>query len=544
MKHAAIAALCGVLLTSIAASAPPAKQNSQRYLVGFNASNRTALIQTIQSNGGRVVIELRNVSGLVADLSDGGVNAVRRSGTATSVEADSARQLHAHLPDFTNEFLPWGVLAVRADNVWSTNPGANTPAVQPGAVAGQGTVVGVLDTGIDFDHPDLGANLIDDRGSGVIRDFIDGDDDASDPVDPLATLRGHGTSSASVIASVDNAVGVIGVAPKTMVRPYRICFADQTRGCPLSAIIAGIDQAITDGVNVINMSLGGAAGFNLEASTVQEANRRGIVVVASAGNDASQKPSFPAAYDTVLAVGAIDEQNNPASFTNTGGWVDVTGPGVDVPAATVRGEGRDAFAAVNSGASLTLDPNPLSGSAVGSRTADLVYVGLATEADIVTFCASNACAGRIALISRGAITFAEKVTRAEAAGAVGTIIFNNVPGNFFGTLGTSPSTFPSISISQEQGTALRTAVQTGTVNVTISVTATDYELVSGTSFSAPHVAGVAALVRSANQSLAPIDVRKIIQSTAIDLGAPNRDNVFGWGLVNAEAAVSAALAAN
>jgi len=543
MKHAAIAALGAFLLASLATSVSAANQNGQRYLIGFNAGNRAALVQSIESNGGRIVFELKNVSGLVADLPAGALNAVRRSGKATSIEADGIRQLHAHLPDFTNEFIPWGVLAVRADNVWSTNPAANTPAVQPGSVAGGGTVVGVLDTGIDFGHPDLAANIIDDRGSGVIRDFIDGDDDASDPVDPLATIRGHGTSSASVIASVDNAVGVIGVAPKTRVRPYRICFADQTRGCPLSAIIGGLDQAITDGVDVINMSIGGSAGFNLEASAVQAANSHGIVVVASAGNESTQKPSFPAAYDTVLAVGAIDIQNNPASFTNTGGWVDVTGPGVDVPAATVRGEGQDAFATVNSGATLTLDPNPLSGSALGSRTADVVYAGLATEADIATFCAANACAGKIALISRGAITFAEKVTRAEAAGAVGTIIFNNVPGNFFGTLGTSPSTFPSISISQEQGTALRTAVQAGTVNVTIEVTATDYDLVSGTSFSAPHVAGIAALVRSANQNLSPIDVRKIIQSTAIDLGAPNRDNVFGWGLANAEAAVAAALAA-
>src|SRR5690606_35651456 len=107
-----------------------------------------------------------------------------------------------------DEFVGWGVDRVEADIVWSTNPNFGdadndvaAPNVRSGDVTGNGTLVGVLDTGIDFGHPDLAANVRDVRGSGVIRDFLFGDDDPSDDIP--APLQGHGTSSASVIASVD-----------------------------------------------------------------------------------------------------------------------------------------------------------------------------------------------------------------------------------------------------------------------------------------------------------------------------------------------------
>ncbi len=531
LRTAGAAALALVLCAGAADSADAA-----RYIIEHTAANRTPLVKLIRSSGGSVVREFRIVRGLVADLSGAQARAVRRSGLATVVNADGVRQLDSHLWDPSTEIMGYGVARVRANDLWSTDPANQAPDVAPGAIAGQGVVVGVLDTGIDFEHPDMAANVIDVRGSGVVRDFVYEDDDPSD--DEAGEVQGHGTNSSSTIAAVDNTIGAIGVAPHAKIMPYRVCFPDRARACPTSAIIAGLEQAILDGVDVINLSLGGPAGHNIEAAMIQAANQHGVVVVASAGNDASQKPSFPAAYDTVLAVGATGEDDALADFSNFGGWVDVVAPGVDIPAATVRGVGRDATASENSPNATTLAPIAMDGSAVASVTADVVFAGLGTTADVAAACGGGACNGKIALISRGVITFGEKVANAEAAGAAGTLVFNNRPGNFSGTLGGSAAG-PSASLSDTEGAALLADVNAGATNATVTVVATDYDLVSGTSFSGPHVAGVAALVKSANPGLSNSAVRSIIEKTCEPIGP---QLLFGHGMVDADAAVAAASA--
>lgn len=549
-RIAVMSALIAVFsLASLPANAAEPSKDTNRYLIQYQHGNADALKALIAANGGTVVFDYSALFyGLAADLSAEGRRAVRRSGLATTIEEDDARTLHPLPPNFPvgpfDEFVGWGVDRVQADIVWSNGPnsgaaddGLAAPNVAGGAVTGSGVVVGVLDTGIDFDQPDLAGNVVDDRGSGVVRDFLFFDDDPSDDEVPAPPIQGHGTSSASVIASVDNTVGVIGVAPQAQIRPYRVCFADFVRGCPLSAIIGGLVQAVVDGVDVINMSFGGGAGFNLEASAIQAANAAGIVLIASAGNEATQQPSFPAAYDTVLAVGATDINDNPASFTNVGGWVDVTGPGVDVPAATCLGCGRQAFLDELSPRAQSFSAIAMSGSAVASvLSTEIVDVGRGCVTSLGDIHTADPT-GKVALIVRGDCSFAEKVEGAEAAGAVGTIVFNNAPGNFSGTLGEFTSTGPSVSVSQEDGQTLQGDISGGVTIVDLSVVATDYELVSGTSFSGPHVAGVAALVKSVDPSLSPIQVRKIIETTAEPLG-PNV--IFGNGMVRADAAVNAA----
>ena len=534
--------MLSLLLAAFAVTAMPAQaakpsEPSARYLIQYAAGNGEALKDLIAASGGQVVFDYAAlIDGLAADLSPAALQAVRSGGLATTIEEDAELTLHALPSGFPSgsfpEFVGWGVDRVEADAVWSTAPNPNAADnglagadVRAGAVTGTGAVVGVLDSGIDYSHPDLAGNIIDDRGSGVVRDFLDGDDDASD-----TALVGHGTSVASVIASADNGVGVIGVAPGAKIRAYRVC--QQT--CPLSAIIGGLVQAAADGVDVINMSFGGPAGFNIEASAVQAANRSGVVLVASAGNESTQQPSFPAAYDTVLAVGATDITDAPASFTNVGGWVDVTGPGVDVPAATCTGCGRDSALAEVSPTARSFQTIAMSGSAVGTLAGvEMVNVGRACNIDGL----ATSPAGKVALIVRGACSFAEKVQNAENGGAIGTVVYNNVPGLFAGTLGAFTSAGPSVSLSQIDGQALAADIAAGTTYVDLAVLATDYELISGTSFSGPHVAGVAALVRSVDQSLSPIEVRKIIETTAEPLGA---NVIFANGMVRADSAVNAA----
>jgi subtilisin family serine protease len=541
---AVVAAIASLIAGAAALAAP--KSDATRYLVSHAAGKQTAVVAVIESAGGRVLHRYRHVPGVLAELSPDALRQLRSSGTATAIERDVALKLHAHLPDFTIEFLPFGVTQVRANEVWASGPDFDQPAVRANPLAtGDGVVVAVLDTGIDFAHPDLIDNIAPGIcGSGVIRDFIGTNppeiepDDC--PADDLpAEIQGHGTSSASVIASVDNEVGVIGVAPRVTIMPYRVCFADFTNGCPLSAIIGGLEQAIDDGADVINMSFGGRAGFNIEAAAIQAANRAGIVMVASAGNDASQQSNFPAAYATVIATGAVDANNRLASFSNVGGWVDVTAPGVNVPAATFRGAGRDAFLEENTPPGDEFVPLPFAGSGVASATADVTFAGLATTEAAEAACGGGACDGRIVLIQRGEISFAEKVQNVldESPSTAGVVIFNNVAGNFSGTLGALVVEIPVVSLSDTDGATLRDRVAAGTVNLTVEVVATDYDLVSGTSFSAPHVSGVAALVRDANPALTPLQVRKIITRTARPIGA---QVIFGAGLVDAAAAVDAA----
>ena len=442
-------------------------------------------------------------------------------------------------PSIFTEFVGWDRDRAQSDAVWSIAPnngladnGIASPVLAPGSVTGAGVVVGVLDTGIDYDHPDLVANIVNDCGSGVVRDFLTLDDCAADD-----TFNGHGTSVASVIASAANGIGLVGNAPNAQIRPYRVCDG----GCPLSAIIGGIAQATADGVDVINMSFGGGAGKNFEASAIQAAAAANIVLVASAGNETSQKVHFPAGYGQVLSVGATNGptpavMDQPASFTNFGGWVDITGPGVNNPTATCTGCVTEGFVDELTPNAANFAANEMTNSpiAIVSNTA-VVNAGLAC-----TPLAAGSLTGKIALMQRGACAFALKAANAEAAGAVATIISNNAPGNFFGTLGTYVPAGPSVSISQADGATLAADVALGGATADVGIRRRndiEYWLISGTSFSGPTVAGVAALVRSANPNLTELEVRNILTSTAQPIGS---QNVFGAGMVNAAAAVQAA----
>ena len=149
----------------------------------------------------------------------------------------------------------------------------------------------------------------------------------------------------------------------------------------------------------------------------------------------------------------------------------------------------------------------------------------------------------MALIQRGAVSFAQKVDSAMEAGASAAIIYNNAangPGNFNGTLGTVDNEgtpwIPAISLSQTDGEAIA-AAKPATGSVFNVMMAWNYD--SGTSMATPHVAGLAALILGKNPRLTPVQVETIIERTATDLGVPNYDTKFGWGLMNSKAALAA-----
>ena len=169
----------------------------------------------------------------------------------------------------------------------------------------------------------------------------------------------------------------------------------------------------------------------------------------------------------------------------------------------------------------------MTGSALGSVSAPLYDFGLGQTDD-------TGVAGKVCLISRGAISFAEKVTRCEANGGVGAVIYNNVPGNFAGTLNGAATTIPSMSVSQADGATLVTKVG---MTADAGVVASNYAYLSGTSMATPHVSGVAGLVWSFHPECTAAQIRKVLNKTAMDLGDPGRDDKFGYGLVQAKDAL-------
>ena len=190
-------------------------------------------------------------------------------------------------------------------------------AISRGSAA---VTVAVIDTGVDYTHPDIAPNYA--GGDDFV--FLDGD-----PMDD----HGHGTHVAGTIAAaLDNltgnpaeAEGVTGVAPNARIRAYKVCRSDGT--CDDFAIQQAIARAVSDGANVINMSLGESEYSQSLNDAVQDAWHAGVVIVAGAGNDGTTTPFYPAAFDNVVSVAAFDEDHGRPSFSNYGTWVDISAPG-------------------------------------------------------------------------------------------------------------------------------------------------------------------------------------------------------------------------
>jgi hypothetical protein len=227
----------------------------------------------------------------------------------------------------------WGLNTVKAPEAWAQGH------------TGQGIVVAVIDTGVDYTHLDLDGNIwvnqgeiagngIDDDGNGFVDDVRGWDFVANDnsPMDE----QGHGTHVAGTIAAEKNEFGVTGVAYNAKIMPVRVLNAGGSGS--VSNIAAGIKYAADNGADVINLSLGGAYSSEIE-DAVQYATAKGSVVVMAAGNESASQPSSPAnlANQWGIAVGAVDRTNRMANFSNKASIPPldyVVAPGVDIYSTT------------------------------------------------------------------------------------------------------------------------------------------------------------------------------------------------------------------
>jgi subtilisin family serine protease len=181
---------------------------------------------------------------------------------------------------------------------------------------GSGVRVCILDTGIDFNHPDL---------KDAVEDMKDFTGSKSGPYD----VNGHGTHCAGIIAARSNSVGVIGVAPESKILIGKVL--DDNGFGTMNYIKEGIEWAIAKKADIISMSLGAYSGdANLEAA-IKKAFDAGIMIIAASGNDGLRDfISFPARYKECIAVGSINKLKQKSNYSNGGADLDVLAPGEEI----------------------------------------------------------------------------------------------------------------------------------------------------------------------------------------------------------------------
>lgn len=498
-------------LVPAAAGAAP-KSDTTRVMIAFKPGTAaaSAVRAAIAKAGGRVVVELDEVNAVAVELPRRAVAALKRHTHVDVLEEDGLRyaigtapakrtkgKTSANTVVMDPQMLPYGVPMVQADQVSDDMAGNRKLCI--------------VDSGYDLAHEDLSANPVD--GVNLTSSGLWSTDE-----------NDHGTHVAGTIAALNNSVGVIGVAPNAKLKLYISKVLDASGSATTSTVIKGMLSCLKAGSNVVSMSLGGSGASKIEQRVVSLMAARNVLLIAAAGNDGDSSVSYPAGFAEVMSVAAVDSSSAHASFSQFNSDVEIAGPGVAVMSTVPMGHGITASASVGGTAYPVIG---MTGSPTGTATAELVNFGLGETTN-------PAAAGKTCLIQRGNISFADKVLNCQNSGGVGAIIYNNVSGDLVGTLGTTVTTIPSVGANGDDGAAL--VAQVGQ-SATVTVTTTNYASFNGTSMATPHVSAVAALVWSRFPACSAAQIRSSLNKSAIDLGDAGRDVYYGYGLVQAKAAV-------
>ncbi|BBO26154.1 hypothetical protein AltI4_05420 [Alteromonas sp. I4] len=504
------------VLLAMSASAVAA---NDRYIIQVDNPSKGVVKALTKQLGGQVHVD---ADGFIAATFTGKsldeVKGLLNNPHVKLVEEDALRSAMALFNDdagspMQTQITPYAVYQAQADQVAFN--------------ASAGMKVCVIDSGLDSTNPDfVWANITGDNDPGTGNWFNAGGE--------------HGTHVAGTIGAADNSYGVVGMAPGVDMHIIKVFNAE---GWGYSSDLAQAAQLCGQaGANIINMSLGGGAANNTEENAFKDFTAAGGLVVAAAGNDGNSSRMYPAGYSSVMMIGANDANNAIADFSQfpsctTGRGkrtttdeticVEVTAGGVDtlstVPAGT----------AVMSG--LSVDGAGFASSAMentGSASGNTFFMGTAESTDA-------GAAGKVCVIDRGVISFHDKVANCEASGGVGAVIINNEAGMLYGTLGdTNATSIPAVGAALEDRSAILAAT-----SADITVGASDYGYLSGTSMATPAVSGVAALIWSNHETCTGTEIREALKATAMDAGAAGKDVYFGYGIVQA-AAADAYLTAN
>jgi serine protease len=464
------------------------------------AFSRLKAVKTkLKKWGAKVKAEYPDMNMISAELSTSDAFSLAMDDNIEYVEEDLQRR-------FMAQNVPYGIGMVQADQVDDSVASANSG----------GKKICIIDSGLDLPHEDMGA-----QGGTINGSSDSGTGNWFDHGGP------HGTHVAGTIAALNNGIGVRGVIGTDPNLHIVKVFNEAGWGYS-SDLVSAINKCVSNGSDVINMSLGGTGSSTSEENGIQAAYDAGVLLIAAAGNDGvatstTDVESFPASYDSVMSVAAIDSAKVLADFSQKNSQVEISGPGVDVYSTYPEGLGSVVEVSVSS-TGYTANAMENQGSATGS------LYNFATGETIDSGASGNVC-----LIQRGNISFHDKVKACQDSGGVGAILYNNAAGSFGGTLGDSnATTIPSVTVSDTDGAAMLANLG---LSATVNIGAGNYGKMSGTSMASPHVAGVAALVWSHHPTCTNVEIRNVLNASAQDLGATGRDVKFGHGLAQTKDAI-------
>lgn len=509
-----------MLLFSIASPVKADPADTVRVWVSYREGGKSEVLKVLNSNNSKIHYDFPELGAYVVSFPRAALNGILNNPFVIDVEEDAERYPISDMAgqvtkealdvvDPNGQVVPYGIDMVQARDVWDVN---RDGTVDAGAPTGATRTLCIIDSGYYQDHLDLpnadgGYSQVDDNWA---RDGF-----------------GHGSHVGGTIAAENNDFGVVGVTPGTVNLHIIKFFADDGNATFASNLVDALNRCRAAGANVVSMSLGGSRSVRTEKTAFLNAYNAGVLSIAAAGNDGVSSYSYPASYDSVMSVAAIDSNKVVADFSQFNSQVEIAAPGVAVLSTLPYLETNQA----------TVDGVVYSGghiefSARGNVSGALVNGGLCDSVGSWT--------GKVVLCERGVIDFYTKVANAQAGGGVAAIVYNNEPGGFLGTLGEGNSTsIIGISLSQEDGQYLvaNKIGRTAAVSSSIVIPGSGYEAWDGTSMATPHVSAVAALVWSWYPSLTNVEIRNALTATAQDLGAGGRDVYYGYGLVQARAAL-------